>query len=300
MRIRESNAASRREGSVRGSRRGRLARGLAAGAAALAVALSPPPADAAADSALDRFDTVVVDAGHGGDDEGARGANGVVEKDLVLDVARRLRRHLNAAGMQVLLTRERDVYVPLVDRTTIANEARGDLFISIHANAAPARAARGIETFFLSLEASDDAARQVAARENAAFRDLAVPAVASDDPLVGILGDLAAAELMQESDEFARLAQRELSSLDGAPSRGVKQAPFVVLMGLEMPAALVEIGFVSNPHDAQALAADERRERIAQALARAVLEFARRYDARRGIEPPAPEPAAAERSAGGS
>ena len=301
MRIRESSVAPRREG--RDPIRRRPARGIrlaAAAVGALALALSPAPAVAAADSALDRFDTVVLDPGHGGDDEGARGANGVVEKELVLDVARRLRRRLNAAGMQVLLTRERDVYVPLVDRTTIANEARGDLFISIHANAAPARAARGIETFFLSLEASDDAARQVAARENAAFRDLAVPAVASDDPLVGILGDLAAAELMQESDEFARLAQHELSSLDGAPSRGVKQAPFVVLMGLEMPAALVEIGFVSNPHDAQALAADERRERIAQALARAVLEFARRYDARRGIEPPATEPAATERSAGGS
>jgi N-acetylmuramoyl-L-alanine amidase len=299
MRIGESSAAPRCETAVgiRWCVRGLLV--VFAAALSLGAALSSPTA-AATDSALDRFDTVVVDPGHGGDDEGARGAHGVVEKELVLDVARRLRRHLNAAGVQVLLTRERDVYVPLVDRTTIANEARGDLFISIHANAAPARAARGIETYFLSLEASDDAARQVAARENAAFRDLAIAAVASDDPLVGILGDLAAAERMQESDEFARLTQHELASLDGAPSRGVKQAPFVVLMGLEMPAALVEIGFVSNPHDAQALAADERRERIAQALSRAVLEFARRYDARRGIEPPAAEPAAAERSAGGS
>src|SRR5690606_20807339 len=214
-------------------------------------------------------------------------------------VARRLRARLAAAGLRVLLTRDSDVYVPLVERTRIANEAHGDLFISIHANAASASAARGIETYFLSLEASDDAARQVAARENAAFRDLTVPAVAVDDPLVGILGDLAASELMQESDEFARLAQREVASLDGAPSRGVKQAPFVVLMGLEMPAALVEIGFVTNPHDARALASPERRERIAQALARAVLEFGRRYDARRGIQAPAAEPAAPAQSAGG-
>jgi N-acetylmuramoyl-L-alanine amidase len=224
----------------------------------------------------------------------------VVEKELVLDVARRLRARLNAAGLQVLLTRERDVYVPLEDRTTIANEARGDLFISIHANAAPASAARGIETFFLSLEASDDAARQVAARENAAFRDLTVPAVAGDDPLVTILGDLAASELMLESDEFARLALQEVSALHGAPSRGVKQAPFVVLMGLEMPAALVEIGFVTNPADAKALAAGDQRERIAEALGRAVLEFGRRYDARRGNLVPAQEPASPERSAGGS
>lgn len=265
---------------------------------ALALA-GPAVARAAADSALDRFDTVVLDAGHGGDDEGARGAHGVVEKELVLDVARRVRARLNEAGLQVLLTRERDVYVPLEDRTTIANEARGDLFISIHANAASARAARGIETYFLSLEASDDAARQVAARENAAFRDPTVPPVAGDDPLVGILGDLAASELMQESDEFARLAQQEISSLDGAPSRGVKQAPFVVLMGLEMPASLVEIGFITNPQDARALASAERRDRIAQALARAILEFGRRYDARRGVGTP-DEPAAPDRAAGGS
>jgi N-acetylmuramoyl-L-alanine amidase len=277
------------------SRRGALA--LALAAACLGAPLS---ARAGADSALDRFDTVVLDAGHGGDDQGARGAHGVVEKDLVLDVARRLRARLNAAGLQVLLTRERDVYVPLEDRTTIANEARGDLFISIHANAAEARAARGIETFFLSLEASDDAARQVAARENAAFRDLTVPAVAGDDPLVTILGDLAASELMQESDEFARLALQEVAALDRVPSRGVKQAPFVVLMGLEMPAALVEIGFVTNPADARALAAADQRDRIAEALARAIVEFGRRYDARRGNVAPVEQPAASERSAGGS
>lgn len=275
--------------------------GLAMGGGLVVLGAAVPGAvHAAADSALDRFDTVVLDAGHGGDDEGARGAHGVVEKELVLDVARRVRALLRDAGLRVVLTRDRDAYVPLEQRTTIANQARGDLFISIHANAAPARAARGIETFFLSLEASDDAARQVAARENAAFRDLTVPAVAGDDPLVSILGDLAASELMQESDEFARLAQSEVSSLDGAPSRGVKQAPFVVLMGLEMPAALVEIGFVTNPHDARALATEDQRDRIAAALARAVQEFGRRYDARRGIRLPAQEPAAPERSAGGS
>ena len=243
-------------------------------------------------SSLDRFDTIVLDAGHGGDDEGARGAHGVVEKELVLDVTKRLRARLQEAGLEVVLTRDRDVYVPLEQRTAIANEARGDLFLSIHANAASARAARGIETFFLSLEASDDDARQLAARENAAFRDLTVPVVPEDDPLVAILGDLAAAELLQQSDEFARLAQREVSSLNGAPSRGVKQAPFVVLMGLEMPAVLVEIGFVTNPGEAQELATERQRDRIAEALARATLEFRQRYDARRGIPAPIQEPAA--------
>lgn len=254
---------------------------------ALGVAVTAPPAAA---SSLDRFDTIVLDPGHGGDDEGARGAHGIVEKELVLDVARRLRDRLQRAGLQVILTRDRDVYVPLEQRTAIANRARGDLFVSIHANAASERAARGIETFFLSLEASDDDARQVAARENAAFRDLTLPVVAGDDPLVAILGDLAAAELLQESDEFARLAQREVAARNGAPSRGVKQAPFVVLMGLEMPAVLVEIGFVTNPGEAQELATERQRNRIAQALARAALEFQQRYDARRGLA--APDPAA--------
>jgi N-acetylmuramoyl-L-alanine amidase len=299
MRIAGDSAARLRRTQARIARLAGAGIALAA-AAAIASAGAASEARAASDSALDRFDTVVLDAGHGGDDEGARGGHGVVEKELVLDVARRLRTRLNAAGLRVLLTRERDVYVPLEDRTTIANEARGDLFISIHANAASARGARGIETFFLSLEASDDAARQVAARENAAFRDLTVPAVPGDDPLVTILGDLAASELMQESDEFARLAQHEVSSLDGSPSRGVKQAPFVVLMGLEMPAALVEIGFVTNPNDARALASGDQRDRIADALARAIQEFGRRYDARRGIEAPASEPAVPDRSAGGS
>jgi N-acetylmuramoyl-L-alanine amidase len=275
---------------------------VAAGWGLLALLVCQAAAEArGADSSLDRFDTLVLDAGHGGDDEGARGAHGVVEKELVLDVARRLRAQLEATGLQVVLTRDRDVYVSLEERTAIANQARGDLFLSIHANAASARAARGIETFFLSLDASDDDARQLAARENAAFRDLTVPVVPEDDPLVAILGDLAAAELLQQSDEFARLAQREVSALNGAPSRGVKQAPFVVLMGLEMPAVLVEIGFVTNPGEAQELATERQRDRIAQALARATLEFRQRYDARRGITAPIQEPAAPdpERGVGG-
>ncbi len=284
--MRRVRTARRR--SVRAGRG--ISRGAAAGflPVALALGMAVIEAPPAAASALDRFDTIVLDPGHGGDDEGARGDHGIVEKELVLDVARRLRDQLRRAGLQVILTRDRDVYVPLEQRTAIANRARGDLFVSIHANAASERAARGIETFFLSLEASDDDARQLAARENAAFRDLTIPAVAGDDPLVAILGDLAAAELLQESDEFARLAQREVAARNGALSRGVKQAPFVVLMGLEMPAVLVEIGFVTNPSEAQELATERQRDRIAHALARATLEFQQRYDARRGLAAPAP------------
>jgi N-acetylmuramoyl-L-alanine amidase len=148
------------------------------------------------------------------------------------------------------------------------------------------RQARGVETFFVALEASDEAAQKLAERENAAFREEAAPA--ADDPLASILGDLAANDQMRESDEFARFAHKELAALwASVPSRGVKQAPFVVLMGVQMPAGLVELGFVTNPDEERDLATDAFRDRIADALARAVLGFADRYDARRGVERPA-------------
>jgi N-acetylmuramoyl-L-alanine amidase len=235
-----------------------------------------------ADEPADRFDRVVLDAGHGGDDHGAEGPAGLLEKEMVLDVARLLKERIERSDVQVVLTRSDDVYVPLEERTAVANRARADLFVSIHANAAAARSARGVETFFLALEASDEAARQLAERENAAFRE-AAPA-APEDPLASILGDLAAADQLRESDEFARLANREVAALTTAvPSRGVKQAPFVVLMGVQMPAALVEIGFITNPAEERDMASAQFRERVADALTRAVFEFADRYDARRGV-----------------
>ena len=139
-----------------------------------------------------------------------------------------------------------------------------------------------METFFLSLDASDETAKSVALRENEAFGSGVSAAPAADDPLAAILGDLAHTEHLVESDEFAQLTHGRLAAVDPTPSRGVKQAPFVVLMGVEMPAALVEIGFITNPKEASGLATVARRAEIADALAQAVLEFGRRYDARRG------------------
>ncbi len=248
---------------------------------------APPP---------DRFDTVVLDAGHGGENEGAVGQSGLLEKDLVLDVARRLARGLRARGLRVVLTRDDDRYVSLEARTAVANDARGDLFLSIHANAAPAASARGIETYFLALKASDDAASQVALRENQAFGARDNGARAGGDSLLAIIGDLMQNEYMRESDHFARMALMRLEPLDGSRARGVKQAPFVVLMGVQMPAALVEIGFLTNPDEEQALRTADRRERIVYALAEAVLEFGRRYDAKRGR---GVQPSAAQRRAWG-
>ena len=258
---------------------------VAALCAAVAVTALASRADEPA-RAADRFDRVVLDAGHGGDDHGAEGPAGLLEKELVLDVTRRLKARIESDGVRVVLTRDDDVYVPLDERTAIANRAGADLFVSIHANAASARSARGVEIFFVALEASDDAARQLAERENAAFRE-ASPA-SPDDPLASILGDLAAADQLRESDEFARLANKEVAALAASvPSRGVKQAPFVVLMGVSMPAALVEIGFITNPAEERDLASPRYRDRVADALARAVFEFADRYDTRRGVPRPA-------------
>lgn len=228
------------------------------------------------------FDTVVLDAGHGGEDRGARGARGLLEKDLVLDVSQRLARRLRDRGLRVVMTRKEDRFVGLEERTAIANDARGDLFVSIHANAASARRARGTETFFASLDATDESSRELAELENMSFsREGRRPV--SEDPLVAILGDLIANEHLRESQEFARFAQERLAKLKLARSRGVKQAPFVVLLGVQMPAALVELGFLTNTEEEASLRTPAHRERLADALDRAVGEFAERYDARRGV-----------------
>ena len=268
------------------------ARGLAAGAGAAlvlglaALAAFGPGEVRADDPTPDRFDTVVLDAGHGGKDEGAKGQGGLLEKEVVFDVALRVRDRLTALGYRVVLTRETDERVSLADRVERANQARGDLFVSIHANAAPQDYVRGVETFFLSLEASDDAARALAEAENEAFESVPQLDPAGGDALLGILGDLMANEHMVESNEFARMAQQALSMRDSVRSRGVKQAPFYVLMGVRMPACLVEIGFLSNERDERELSEAQRREEIADALAISIVRFGERYDARRGLVRP--------------
>lgn len=261
-----------------------IGRRAATAVALLAIAASAPAvADRAADGRTpDRFDTVVIDAGHGGDDEGARGSRGLLEKQLVLEVARALGARLERDGLRVVLTRSDDTFIPLERRTSIANDARGDLFVSIHANATDDPKVRGTETFFLSLDASDAYARQLASRENASFRS-PPPAKRVNDPLVAIIGDLIATEHHEESNEFARLAEAELEA-DAGRGRGVKQAPFAVLEGVQMPASLIEIGFITSPEDERELASASGRERVVDALVRATLAFGRRYDARRGVD----------------
>ncbi len=238
----------------------------------------------AADGPVDRFDTVVLDAGHGGEDRGARGPSGAHEKEIVLDVARRLATLLRERGLRVVMTRSDDRFVPLERRTHIANDARGDLFVSIHANAAEEPRIRGTETFFLSLDASDEDARRLAERENLALGVSEPLRRAADDPMAAILGSLIEDENHRESEAFARMAQERLGQREAA-SRGVKQAPFVVLHGVRMPASLVEIGFITNPDDERRLRSARGRAAIAATLAEAVVAYGRRYDARRGISP---------------
>jgi len=254
----------------------------------LALALTAPTqaawaaAPAAPAAAAERFDTVVVDAGHGGDDHGAKGPRGLLEKDLVLDVARRLAKRLAAQDLAVVMTRAADRFVPLDERTRIANEAGADLFVSIHANASALNRVRGIETFFASLEATDESARALARRENLAFGEAAARA-GEIDPVRAILGDLLATEHLADAQEFARMTQRRLATGETSRSRGVKQAPFVVLMGVQMPAVLVEIGFLTNALEESRLAREPERERLAGGIADAVAAFKRRQDARLGV-----------------
>lgn len=235
--------------------------------------------------APERFDTVVIDAGHGGEDEGAIGAAGALEKDVVLAVARELAARLRDHGLTVVMTRDRDVFVPLERRNALANDARADLFISVHANASEDDQVHGTETYFLSLDASDASAARVAARENRSFETEEQGALsAMQDPFIALLGDLISTEYLAESSEFAGIVQKELRRVRGMRSRGVKQAMFVVLSGVQMPAALVEIGFMTSPRDEGRLTDASSRAPIVESIERAVLAFRRRYDARRDDE----------------
>ncbi|MEX2208291.1 MAG: N-acetylmuramoyl-L-alanine amidase [Myxococcota bacterium] len=231
--------------------------------------------------------TVVIDPGHGGADLGARGPNGVLEKELTLAVAKRLAKLLRAqGGFEVVLTRTSDAFVALSERTEIANRSQATLFVSIHANSAPETEIAGSETYFLSLEASDDEAMRVAMTENDVFGQEGTADEGAD--VVGaILGDLIRTEHLRESSALAAMIQRQLASLPGQ-SRGVKQAPFVVLTGVNMPAALVEIGFITNPSEAVRMGQRDRQDAIAKALAAAIREAMMQNSSARLVTEPTP------------
>ena len=224
---------------------------------------------------------IVLDPGHGGVERGAVGPGGLQEKEVVLDLARRLQAVLQRSdpGLAVVLTRDEDRQVARDERTAIANQNRAELFVSLHLNSSPAKGAAGAETYFLSAEASDDQARTLAGVENEAARrgDLvAQPAAGGTGTLDLILWDLAQNQYLAESGRLAQAVQRELNELAGTKDRGVRQAPFTVLMGATMPAILVELGFVSNPAEEARLKDSAYRDRMVDALARAIQGFRQR------------------------
>jgi N-acetylmuramoyl-L-alanine amidase len=231
---------------------------------------------------------VVLDAGHGGHDSGAIGPTGLMEKDLVLDVARRVARLVEERlRLKVTQSRSADYFVPLRERASIANRAGADLFISIHANAHRDMASAGVETYFLSLEATDSAARQVAERENQVIELENHGTAGQTDMVRGILWDLAQQKFREESSVLAEVVQDSMTESLRIPNRGVKQAGFYVLGGAAMPAVLIEIGFVTNRREERRLRDRRYRDDIAQAIFAGIAAYQRRSEQplRAGLDP---------------
>jgi N-acetylmuramoyl-L-alanine amidase len=219
-----------------------------------------------------KINRIVIDAGHGGHDTGTIGPTGLMEKDLCLDVALRLGKLIEQKlpGADVVYTRSDDTFIPLEDRTRIANDARADLFISIHANSSPDHGARGVETYYLNLKGSAEA-MEVAARENAVSQD-------GIHDLEDLVKKIARTEKIDESKELAgdiqdSLTKRIQKTAKPVKNRGVRKAPFVVLIGADMPSILTEISFLSNPSDEQLLKKPEHRQHIAEGVYQGVSAY---------------------------
>jgi N-acetylmuramoyl-L-alanine amidase len=215
---------------------------------------------------------IVIDAGHGGHDSGTLGVDGIEEKDVVLDVALRLGKLLHdRLGSEIIYTRSDDTFIPLETRTAIANKAQADLFLSIHANSSSDASARGVETYYLNFTSSPDAL-ETAARENAVSDQ-------SIHQLSDLVKKIALKDKIAESREFAGDVEQSLygglqRGNSGLKDRGVKKAPFVVLIGANMPSILAEISFVTNEKDAKQLREPEYRERVAESLYKGVAKYA--------------------------
>jgi N-acetylmuramoyl-L-alanine amidase len=219
-----------------------------------------------------KISRIVIDAGHGGHDTGTIGPTGLMEKDLCLDVALRLGKLFEEKlpGTEVVYTRSDDTFIALEERTRMANDARADLFVSIHANSSPDKNARGIETYYLNLKGSPEA-MEVAARENAASQQ-------NIHDLEDLVKRIARTEKIDESKELAEDIQDSLSkrvqrTVKTVRNRGVRKAPFVVLIGADMPSILTEISFLSNPSDEQLLKKPEHRQRIAEGVYQGVTQY---------------------------
>ena len=247
----------------------------------------PPPPTADGEATLMRalglkIGRIVIDAGHGGHDSGTLGAGGIEEKDVVLDVALRLGKLLHdRLGAEIVYTRADDTFIPLETRTAIANKAQADLFISVHANSSEDASARGVEVYYLNFT-SDPEAMEVASRENAVSTQ-------SVHQLSDLVKKIALKDKIDESRELAEDVDQSLyggltKGNEGLKNRGVKKAPFVVLIGANMPSILAEISFVTNQTDADELRRPEYRERVAESLYTGVARYAKTIN---GVKRPA-------------
>lgn len=230
--------------------------------------------------------TIVLDPGHGGAQSGASSPEGVLEKSLALNLARRVKAQLERElGANVVLTRDTDALVHLSERVVAANKLKPDLFVSIHANSMPTQKQRqlneGIETYFLSASASGEAAKAVAARENAEAGGQ--PRGSAGDTLSFILADLQRSEAHSDSSRLAYSVHETLISRTGAVDRGVQQAPFFVLMGLEAPAVLIEVGFISHPEEGRKLSDPAYQDKVAAAICAGVVKFLSQVEARDSV-----------------
>ena len=219
-----------------------------------------------------KINRIVIDAGHGGHDTGTIGPHGLMEKDLCLDVALKLGKEIEEKlpGAEVIYTRKDDTFIPLEQRTQIANDAKADLFISVHANSSHDQAARGIETYYLNFATSAES-MEVASRENALAQE-------SLHDLQDIIKKIARNEKVEESKELANDIQDSLTHRlqlvnQNERNRGVKKAPFVVLIGANMPSVLSEISFISNPNDEKLLRKTDQRQRVADGLYRGIASY---------------------------
>jgi N-acetylmuramoyl-L-alanine amidase len=246
----------------------------------------PPPVDGNAGGAAGGpvVLTVVLDPGHGGHDTGAVGPSGLMEKDVVLDLALRLRWLLTTRlGIRVIMTRTEDVFVPLQERTAIANRAKADFFLSLHMNGATTRGAGGFETYYFTREPSDSDARASAQRENLVIESNGAAGKDLESLLKITLADMAVTRDMRESSELAEFVLSSLDTLLKVENRGVKSGPFYVLATAAMPAILVESAFITNPKEERKLQRETYRQRVAEALYTGIAKYKVRYERRVGM-----------------
>ncbi len=229
------------------------------------------------------IETICIDPGHGGSDLGAVGKSKAQEKDITLKVSKKLKQLIvSRLGLRVVTTREKNTEVSLNSRVSIANNQKAQMFISIHVNSSFRKSARGSETFYVSLKATDREALLLSQKENKSFED--IDKMTEDDELKMILWDMAQNEYIKESSKLASYIQDELNILLHTVNRGVKQAPFRVLMRAAMPAVLVEIAFLSNPYEAQKLKDDAFLDKVADAIYTGISKYIHYHNSTYGQE----------------